>query len=287
MIKTIILLAFSLFLNAYDLPKEIEFSNPVIYSNDIFPSVSKRFEVLKIPDEKTHFRIESEVIAKTFELNGIELNTSNIRYVTFIKKSPADFRRLSDQLQLMLIRHYPGIEIKSLHVSAHNYISTIPENAKAVVDRNFYNNPEGTFYIIDKNGLRRYLNYRVDATLPLLYTSKDISRKDSLTGFNSVVRNSPFVSFRDEPLLGLPDQMSRFRGSLKAGKIILAKNIEPIPLVQKGEKIVATIKNGIVVIEIGAVAVQEGALYDIITVQKNDGKRVKAKVIGERRVELQ
>lgn len=272
---------------SYDLSREIEYSNPVIYSNDIFPLLEKKFEVLKIPEDKTHFRIESEIIAKTFELNGVELNTSKTRYVTFVKKSPANFTRLSEQLQLMLLRHYPGIEIKSLNVSSSTYLSKIPENAKAIVERNFYNDPEGTFYIIDENGLRRYLNYRVDATLPLLFTSKDVDRKETLSGFNTLLHSSPFVHFRDEPLLALPDQMSRFRGSLKAGKMILAKNIEPLPLVLKGEKIVATVKNGIVVVEIGAEAVQEGALYDIITIQKNDGKRVKAKVIGEKRVELQ
>jgi len=287
MLKLFFLLIFTVLLSANQLKREIEFSNHVIYSNDIIPSLSKKFEVLKIPEDKNHFRIESAVLAKTFELNGVELNTSNILYVTFIKKSPADFTRLSEQLQLMFLRHYPGIEIKSLRVNSHSYIADLPSDAKAVVDRNFYNNPEGTFYILDQNGLRRYLDYHVDAMLPLLYTSKDISRKDTLTGQNTLIKISPFVSFKDEPLISLPDQMSRFRTSLKAGKVVLSKNIEPLPLVLKGDKVVAVIKNGVVVVEIGAIAVQEGALYDIITIQKNDGKRVKAKVIGERRVELQ
>jgi len=287
MLRLFFLWIFPFLLCANELKREIEFTDNVIYSTDIVPSVNKQFEVLKIPNNKNHFRIESAVIAKTFELNGIDLNTSNIQYMTFIKKSTANFNRLSEQLQLKLVRHYPEIVIKSIRVTSHNYIETIPNNAEAIVDRNFYNNPEGTFYILDEHGLRRYLDYHVDATLPLLYTSKDISRKDILNGQNTLIKNSPFVSFRDEPLISIPDQMSRFRTSLKTGKVVLSKNIEPLPLVLKGEKVVAVIKNGVVVVEIGAIAVQEGALYDIITIQKNDGKRVKAKVIGEKRVELQ
>jgi flagella basal body P-ring formation protein FlgA len=70
-------------------------------------------------------------------------------------------------------------------------------------------------------------------------------------------------------------------------QLLTLRNIETIPLVLKNTPVTVELQNGAVIIEFEATATQEGLLYDIITIQKNDGKRAKAKVIGENRVELQ
>ncbi|MDQ1297897.1 MAG: flagellar basal body P-ring formation protein FlgA, partial [Campylobacterota bacterium] len=63
--------------------------------------------------------------------------------------------------------------------------------------------------------------------------------------------------------------------------------LEPLPIVLKGAKVSVQVQNESVIVEFIATATQEGALYDIITIEKSDKKRAKAKVIGENRVELQ
>ena len=46
-------------------------------------------------------------------------------------------------------------------------------------------------------------------------------------------------------------------------------------------------KNGAVLIEFAAIALEDGALHDIIAIRKADGQRIKAKVTGLNHVDIQ
>lgn len=287
MYKFLLSLAFFLNLNGYELAENYSYKNTVVHSTDLFPEISQKFEILKIPSDKEQYRVDAQVIAKTFELNGITLDISKTRYVNFTKHSPVDFTPLKTQLETMLREYYPAIRIEEITIIPRGYLPSLPKEARGVFDERFYQHPSGTFYIIDAQGLRRYLDYSVRATVSVLHTTQKISRRERLSGFNTLLKPILFVSFKDKPLTALPDTPSRFRSNLKPGQLLTLRNIETVPLVLKNEKVIVEVRNESVVVEFGATATQEGLLYDIITIQKSDGKRAKAKVIGENRVELQ
>ena len=281
-------LLFLLFnLHAYELAETYEYNNSVIYSNDLFPTLPKRFEILQIPSDKNHYRLNAQIIAKTFELNGVTIDTAKTRYVNFTKRSPVDFTPLKYQLWEMFKEQYPTIEIDAITISSRAHLSSIRKNVQGVFDDRFYQNSSGTFYYFDDEGIRHYLDYSVHAMIGVLHTTQKVSRKEPLSGFNTLLKPIPFTSFKDKPLTALPDQPSRFRSNLKPSSPLTLRNIETVPLVLKNEKVIVEVKNGGVIVEFGARATQEGLLYDIITILKSDGKRAKAKVIGEKRVELQ
>jgi flagella basal body P-ring formation protein FlgA len=187
----------------------------------------------------------------------------------------------------MLTEFYPEIQIQEIIITPRGYLATLGKNVHGEFDKRFYQNATGTFYVLDKEGLRHYLDYTVNATLGVLHTNQKVSRKENLSGFNTILKTIPFQSFKDKPLTALPEHPSRFRTSLKPMQLLTLRNIETIPLVLKNTPVTVELQNGAVIIEFEATATQEGLLYDIITIQKNDGKRAKAKVIGENRVELQ
>ncbi|MFY9143105.1 flagellar basal body P-ring formation chaperone FlgA [Sulfuricurvum sp.] len=283
----LLLFAFFLHLNAFELQENYEFEDPVIHSQDLFPNIPKSFEILKIPEGKTQYRIDAQVIAKTFELNGIIIELGKTRFVNFTKRSAVDFSTLKLQLELMLIRKYPSIQIDEITILPRGYLESLGKETRGVFDERFYQHPKGTFYILTREGVRRYLDYSVQATLPVLHTNQKVSRKEPLSGFNTILKPIPLQTFKDKPLTSLPDHPSRFRSVLKAGQVLTLRNIEEVPMVLKNEKVIVEVRNGMVVVEFVATATQEGLLYDIITIQKSDGKRAKAKVTGEKRVELQ
>ena len=70
-------------LQAYTLQQNYTYTNTTVYSTDLFPDIQKKFEIIKIPDDKTQYRIHAQIIAKTFELNGVPIDTENVRYVNF------------------------------------------------------------------------------------------------------------------------------------------------------------------------------------------------------------
>ena len=274
-------------LNALELKNEYFFSDHTITSDILFPELTQKFEILKIPPEKEHYRIDANIITKTFELNGIIIDSSKTRYVNFTKYSPVNFTPLKIQLEKMLRERYPSIMIEEITITPRGYLPSLAKETRGVFDDRFYQHAKGTFYILTPQGLRHYLDYSVRATISVLHTTQKITRRERLSGFNTLLKPIPFTSFKDVPLTTLPDQLSRFRSNLKTGVLLTLRHIEAVPYVLKNEKVVVEVQSEGVVVEFGATATQEGALYDIITIQKNDGKRVKAKVIGENRVELQ
>lgn len=283
----LLLFFYSSLANNYILEQNYTYENSVIHAKDLFKEIPVDFEILRIPDDKTHFRIHSQIIAKSFELHGIAVDSSKVRYVNFTKKSQTDVTPFQEQLASALQERYPSMIIDEILITARGYHPSFPKGAKAVYEPKLFNSAKGTFYILDDQGVRQYLNYTVTATINVLHTTQKVSRKESLSGINTRLLRIPFNVFKDTPLTELPSDSYRFRSSLKENTLLTERNIEAIPLVLKGEKIIAVVRNGNVVVEFGAVSTQEGGVYDMITIQKSDGKRVKAKVIGEKRVELQ
>jgi len=285
--KLFLTLLLLLNLHSYELAKTYEYEKNIIYSNDLFPTIPKKFEILKIPSDQNHYRLDAMIIAKTFELNGVPIDISKTRYVNFTKQSPVDFTPLKQQIEEIFKERYPTIHIDTITISSRGYLPSLGKNIRGVFDDRFYQNGTGTFYYLDELGIRHYLDYTIQATIGVLHTTQQVSRKDRLSGFNTLLKPIPFTSFKDKPLTSLPEQPSRFRSALKPRELLTQRNIETIPLVLKNEKVIVEVADEGVVVESAAIATQEGSLYDIITIQKSDGKRIKAKVIGEKRVELQ
>lgn len=284
--KLILLLLFFLNLGAYELQDNYLFESRVIYSSDLFPELTQKFEILRIPDDTTHYRINSQIIAKSFELYGITIDTTKARYVNFTQQSRIDFAPLQQQLFDALKERYPTMEIEKIQITPHGFMESLPKGVQAVYEPKFYQSSKGTFFILDGNGIRRYLDYLVTATINVLHTTQKVDRKDSLSGVNTALKPVPFGVFKDTPLTEYASRPYRFRSSLKEGMLLTERNIELTPLVLRGQQVTVVIHDGPVSVEFAATATQEGGLYDMITIQKSDGKRVKAKIIGENRVEL-
>lgn len=278
---------FSTLLYSNTLQQSYFFSNPIINSTDLNASCSKNFEILRIPDGKTSYRINALVILKTFELNGCVIDSGKTKYVNFTKKSDTDYTKLQEQITAFFMSNYPTMTIKTIHLIPHGYIESLPANAKAIFDKDGYTKNKGAFYVPDSNGIRHYFEYSLDATLEVLHVTQKTSRKDSLSANNTTLKSIPFTSFRGKPLTNIPEVPYRFRSSLKEDTVITDRHIEPRPIVMRGSKVSAQVKSDTVIVEFIATATQEGGLYDIITIEKADGKRVRAKIIGENTVELQ
>lgn len=287
---TRLLIFFSLFFTAAQcgsLQQSYTFKNPTVFSTDLTNSCPKRFEILQIPDGKSTYRINAQIIAKSYELNGCTIDTGNVRYINFTKETALNIEPFKQQLNDLFIASYPAMIIQKIDVFPRGLIESLPENAKAVFDQDTIENKEGIFYVVDKNGVRRYFDFSLDATLNVLYSNQKINRSEVLSSSNTSLKSIPFVQFRGKPITDLPVTRQRLRRSLRENVPILDRYIEPLPIVLKGSKVSVQVQNGLVVVEFIATATQEGALYDIITIEKSDKKRAKAKVIGENRVELQ
>lgn len=285
-----LLILFSLFFATAQcdiLKQAYTFKDPKIYSSDLISGCPKHFEILQIPDGKSTYRINAQIIAKTYELNGCSIDVGKVRYVNFTKETALDVTPLKQQLMDAFISAYPTINVQRINLFPRGFIEVIPKNAKAVFEPDITDRNDGTFYVLDENGVRRYFDFTLEASLSVLHSSQKINRNDVLTSTNSSLKVIQFTQFRGKPLSSLPNERQRLRRSLRENIPIVDRHLEPLPIVLKGSKVNVQVQNDAVIVEFIATATQEGALYDIITIEKSDKKRAKAKVIGENRVELQ
>ena len=273
-------------INAAQLQSNYIFDTPIIMSQNIEPKCPKNFEVLRIPDGKTSYRMNANILLKTFELNGCTLESKEIKYVNFTKKSNANYEVLYEQVSAFFLSHHPTLRIQSVHIQPHGYLDALPQNPVAIFDKDGYLKNKGVFYVLNDQGLRRYFDYSLNATLVSLHTSQKVSRKDPLSLNNCTLKEIPFDFFRAKPLTTILADY-RFRSTLPQESLITERQIELKPIVLRNAKVSVQVKSDGVIIEFIATATQEGALYDIITIEKADKKRVRAKIIGENSVELQ
>jgi len=281
---TVLFLANLLYGNT--LQRSYTFSNPIITSNDFNVSCPRNFEILRIPNGKTSYRMDANILLKSFELNGCAIENKAIKYVNFTKKSNINYEVLYEQVNAFFLSHHPTLRIQSLYIQPHGYLDGLPQNPIAIFNKDGYLNNKGVFYILNNEGLRRYFDYSIDASIACLHTSQKVSRKEFLSLNNCTIKEIPFISFRGKPLTSILSDY-RFRSTLPQESLITERQIEPKPSVLRNSKVNVQVKSDGVIVEFMATATQEGALYDIITIEKTDKKRVRAKIIGENSVELQ
>jgi flagella basal body P-ring formation protein FlgA len=278
---------FSNLIHANTLQQSYFFTSPTITSSDLNTQCPKNFEIVLIPDGKTSYRMNAQIILKTFELNGCQIDGGKTRYVNFTKRSNTDYAQLQEQISTYFLTNYPTMTIHSIQIIAHGYIDSLPNTPHVVLDKDSYAKNKGTFYVVDGNGIRHYFEYLVDASLTVLHSTQKTSRKEPLSSTNTALKSIAFTSFRGKPLASIPEKSYRFCSTLQANTPITDHQIEASPIILRNAKVSVQVRNDSVIVEFIATAMQEGALYDIITIEKADKKRVRAKIIGDNTVELQ
>ena len=118
-----------------------------------------------------------------------------------------------------------------------------------------------------------------------LIALRDFSRKD-------ILQNSWFeekitdITFLNGNTVSSKTGLNRYRAksTIKKGDILLEETIENIPLVNSGDKVLAEVRNGSVIITTEATARQTGYRGDIIEIVAFENRIIKAKVFDEYKV---
>jgi flagella basal body P-ring formation protein FlgA len=262
------------------------YSDHTVTANDLFPELETDFILFEIPSHKTRYRVASSEIVKAFAKHGIALNDAKIRYVNFTKRSPVEIEPLYDELAEYYTLHYPSISIHDITIMPRVYTPQLPEGYNIVISDNSYKSAKGTFYAATETGKKYFFDYIVDGDVKVYVARNDLKRKTEINGVSVKTAAVPLHSLKSQPFIQ-QQQRYRLKRNVKADEVIRSNYVEPAPLVLRDNKVSASIKTGNVIIHFHAIALQDGAFHDIISIQKPDGKRIKAKVVGDNKVEIE
>ncbi len=274
-------------LAAMHLQQQYYFKTGPIYSTTLFPNIKKKFILFNINNNRTHYRVKSTQLIRRFKEHNLTLTAGSVRYVNFVKMSPVSTARLEEQLAMRYRTVFKNLHVKKVSVTPRSYLSKLPQEYTLLFsEKNMYRS-EGVFSIKTADKKRLFFNYRIDATLEVYMPRHPLKRGDPLTPMNTIKKRIVLQKLRALPIVETGVKKYRLKRSMKPNRIITRRDIELYPIVKRGSSVLVELKSGSVVLQFSAIASQDGAKNDIITIQKKDGRRIKARVIAAGRVEME
>ncbi len=254
--------------------------------SSIIKNIKKDATLYKFQDNKYTKRVKSKEVMKILASHGYNDFASQSRYIKFIKKSPIDTSKISSSLEEFYTNSYSDIIIKSITVLPRGYVKSLPKEYLVHINPKSNLSNKGTAYVKTQDKKKIFFDYKIIAKINLFMTKREIKRGEELSLFNIEKKGVSLERFRALPLQKLKKGTLQSKHNLKQGKIITIRDIQTINLVKRNTIVSVSLNNKAIAIEFQAKALQNGKLNDIITIQKNNGKRMKAIVIGKSKVEI-
>lgn len=286
--KIVLLLFLSLNLFATTLIKETYLINTNnIDSRILFPNSNENIILFKIPNKKNSIRIKNKQLTEILKKNGFKNFQINSKYIYFKKNSPIDTTKIKEFLSDHYLKMYKEIDIKNINVIPRSYLEELPSSFSVHIKNKSYLSKKGVISIKDTKNRKIFFNYTIDADLKVVKSKTNIKKGDELSVLNAKLHKVKLNRFYAKPLQKIQKSKYQAKNHIKAGNIILRRDIIPLSLVKKDSIVSVFMYSGGINISFAAKALQNGRLNDIISIRKgNSKKRLRARVVGYQKVEI-
>lgn len=181
---------------------------------------------------------------------------------------------------------YPDIEIKSVVIIPRGYIESLPPKYIIIMPKRAHLSHKGTLAIKTPDSKKLFFDYSIDAKIDIYLSKKKILKGDKISLLTVKQKSVYFDRFKAIPISKAQLNLTQAKRNIKQNYILTTRDIELLNIVKKDSHVTVYMKNKNINISFSAKALQNGKLNDIITVQKNDGKKFKVKIIGKNIVEM-
>jgi len=261
-------------------------SNKVMLS-DIVTNVKKDTQLFQIEKYRHSKKISSKKLIVLLKKYGYDNYKSKYRFVKFAKKSDIDISKIKKSIKNFYHEHYKNIKIKNIMIEPRGYIETLPKKYSIHIPSRSYLSNVGTINIKTLQNKKFFFDYTLDATINSFIARKNIKRGTELTPFNTKEVNIVLSKVRATPIQVIHKTTLQARNHIKKDKILTIRDVVILDVVKRNSMVVVVLNNSNISITFNAKALQNGKNGDIINIQKTNGKRLKARVIGRNRVEIQ
>jgi len=280
----LLLLPFNLFASTLNPIYFVHSKN--IKLQDIFPNAKYNITLNTIQKNRYSKKIKTKELKKQLAKHGFENLESSSRYIKFIIKSPIDSSFIENEIVKSYKKTYPKINIDAILVVPRGYIKSLPTKYTVKMPKKFYLSKNGTLSIKTLQNKKIFFDYFIDATLSV-YTLNNYTRKGTrISALNTKKEIVELDKFRDIPINIEHLNISQTRRNTKERSILTIKDIQTLNLVAKGSHVIVNHDSNNINISFSAKALQSGKLHDIITVQKNNMKRLRVQIIGKNQVKI-
>lgn len=287
-IKTLFLLLITLALYGDEVLKsDYYISTDDINLSAVVPHAKQDSKLFSLERSRYTKKIKSKELIELLKKHGYSSYTADDRYINFIKKSPIDLTNIEEKIRKLYTKKYKKIQIEAIRVMPRGYVESLTDTYIVKIEKNNHFSRSGTLYVKTTDNKKIFFDYAVEAKINIYIARNKIQRESELSLVNCKKKSIILDKFDAMPLQTLQEGMLQSKHHLRAGSIITSRDVERLRVVRRGSIVSATLDEKNMAIFFSAEALQDGILGDTITIQKNDRKRLKAKVIGKNRVEIQ
>ncbi|MCD6173236.1 MAG: flagellar basal body P-ring formation protein FlgA [Sulfurimonas sp.] len=252
----------------------------------IVPHAEYDVTLYKIDRNRDTKRVKAKDLIKLLKEHGIKSVESSSRYIKFIKKSPIDTSIIKHKIIQIYKEKYPDIQINSVFIMPRSYIKSLPKKYEITVKTKAYLSNKGIFYIKTPEHRKIFFNYTINAKINVYISRGTIKKGTRISALNTSRKNITFKKLKAIPVNIEQINTTQMKRHFKQNSIITMRDIDKLNLVKKGSKVLVSLKNKAISISFSAKALQNGKLNDIITVKKNNGKKIRVIIVEKNRVEI-
>jgi flagella basal body P-ring formation protein FlgA len=287
MLKLLLLLA--LFANLYaakELKTNYYVKASTVLLSDIVEGVTQDKILYTITEGRYSKRVKSKELVELLHKLGYTDYVAKHTYVKFEKKSPIKLDKIEQYIRQYYKNSYKNIVIKKITVRPRGYIKKLDNNYTIKMPKKSALHKKGTLSVKTAQNRQLFFDYFIDATLEVYITKNDIKRKEELSFRNTLKKSIILDKFKALPIQIITQGTLQSKFQIAKGSILTTRDVEIISLVKRGATVSVMLNNANMLISFSAKALQSGKNGDTITVQKANGVKLKAVVIGRNRVEI-
>ncbi|MEA1916876.1 MAG: flagellar basal body P-ring formation chaperone FlgA [Campylobacterota bacterium] len=191
---------------------------------------------------------------------------------------------ITDKLQNEFIKLYPQATVNAITVIQKKRKKfEFPATYDVIVKARDLRRDIGTFYITEDGKKKHFFKFEIDATLPVVIAKELIPRKSIIDAFNTKIKDVKFNKHSAKAISSLPKTKIMAKKNISTNHVIQKRDVLLAYIIKKESTVNITLKDGTLQIEFSATATKNARINEVITFIKNDGKKIKAKVVSENR----
>jgi len=280
------LLSFSLFAKQ-QLQQEYLIKSKTIYLSDIVKSPKKDEILFNINPARYSKRVEASKLIQRLQSYGYTNFISKHTYIQFTQESPVNLKKLTTALNKYYKKNYNNISIQTISIRPTKYITQLPKIFIIGFQKHSYLAHKGIFYIKTPQNKKIFFNYNIQAKIPLCIARRKIEKAEEISLQNTEKKSIMLQRFRADPLMDCNTNRFEAKHRISKNMLITKRDITGLHLIKRGSNVTVTLKSGAVLITFSARALKSGRYGETITVLHDKNKKIRVRVTGKNRAEVE
>lgn len=254
--------------------------------SDIVKNPHENFILYTIEADKNIKRVPGRDLIAELKRHGYTAFSTKYAYIQFNKKSSLNLQRIETKLKEHYLSKYSDIRIEKLNIRPRGELRALPQSFAFGIQEREHLSSSGHCFITTPQKRKIFFAYDIVANVDVYYARTDIEKGSELSNFNLIKKSVMLSRFKADPLQKVEAHALEAKHKLKKDMLLTSRDVRGLYLVKRGDRINITFKSDGIDISFSAKALTSGRAGDTIYVLRNEGNKIKVRVIGKNRAEM-